>query len=393
LLAAVGARLFGSASSALTGFSDVIVPRILGRGYPCGMSEEHGVLRVGVLGAGPISQAAHFEACRKARNAELYAICDVAEDLLQRMSAMHAPRKVYADYDAMLADPNVDAVIVAVADQFHVPMGLKALEAGKHVLVEKPMGVTVEESQEFKERAEATRLVVQVGTEKRFDEGIAFAREFIREEMGEMIALKAWYCDSTHRYTMTDALQPVIEASERARRPQGDPKADLKRYYVLAHASHLLDTARYLGGEIEAVRTRLVEKFGAYCWFSEVEFAEGSAGHLDLTIKVRMDWHEGFHIYGEHGSVIGKTYNPWYYKSSDVECFSEKDGRYRRPLGADGHFFRRQIEGFADSILDGAPMRGAGAEDGLAAVRGMAAMARSAETGETVSLSDVEGGV
>lgn len=350
-------------------------------------------LRIGMLGAGQISQAAHFEACRKAKNAELYAICDVAEDLLERVVAIHAPRRAYGDYDAMLADPDLDAVIVAVADQFHVPMALEALKAGKHILVEKPMGVSVEECEGLRDAAEASGLVMQVGTEKRFDEGIAFARDFIREEMGEMIALKAWYCDSTHRYAMTDALQPVIEASERARRPEGDPKADLKRYYVLGHASHLLDTARFLGGEIEAIRTRLVEKFGAYCWFSEVEFADGSAGHLDLTIKVRMDWHEGFQVYGEHGSVIGKTYNPWYYRSSDVECFSEKDGRYHRPLGADGHFFRRQVEGFAESILDGAPMRGANADDGLAAVRGMVAMARSAETGKTVRLSEAEGSV
>ncbi|HSK83651.1 MAG TPA: Gfo/Idh/MocA family oxidoreductase [Rubrobacter sp.] len=357
------------------------------------MSEEQRRLRIGVLGAGPISQAAHYEACRKAENAELYAICDVAEDLLEKMFAIHTPRKAYADYDAMLADPSVDAVIVAIADQFHVPMVLKALEAGKHVLVEKPMGITVEECEELKERAEATGLVVQVGTEKRFDEGIVFARDFVREQMGEMIALKAWYCDSTHRYTMTDALQPLFEASEKARRPEGDPKADLKRYYLLGHASHLLDTARFLGGEIETLRTRLVEKFGAYCWFSEVGFADGSVGHLDLTMKVRMDWHEGFQIYGEHGSVIGKTYNPWYYKSSHVECFSEKDGRYHRPLGADGHFFRRQVEGFADAILDGVPIRGADARDGLAVMRGMVAMAHSAETGEVVRLSEVEGGV
>jgi predicted dehydrogenase len=357
------------------------------------MSGERRSLRVGVLGAGLISQAAHFEACRKAENAELYAICDVAKDLLERMSAIHTPRRAYADYDAMLADPNIDAVIVAIADQFHVPMALKALKAGKHVLVEKPMGVTVEECEDLKERAEATGLVVQVGTEKRFDEGLAFARDFVREEMGEMIALKAWYCDSTHRYTMTDALQPVIEASEKAKRPEGNPKADLRSYHILGHASHLLDNARFLGGEIEVVRTRHVEKFGAYCWFSEVGFADGSVGHLDLTMKVRMDWHEGFQIYGQHGSVVGKTYNPWYYKSSDVECFSEKDGQYHRPLGADGHFFRRQVEGFAEAILEGAPMRGANAEDGLAAMRGMAAMARSAETGEAVRLSDVEGGV
>ena len=188
------------------------------------MGEKQRALRVGVLGAGPIAQAAHFEACRKAKNAELYAICEVAEDLLERMSAIQAPRKAYADYDAMLADPNVDAVIVAIADQFHVPMALEALEAGKHVLVEKPMGVTVEECEQLKERAEATGLVVQVGTEKRFDEGIAFAHDFVREEMGEMIALKAWYCDSTHRYTMTDAVQPVIEASEKPKDPRGTPR-------------------------------------------------------------------------------------------------------------------------------------------------------------------------
>ena len=357
------------------------------------MNEEQRAVRVGVLGAGQISQAAHFEACRKAENAKLYAICDVAEDLLKRVAAIHVPEKTYDDYDAMISDPDVDAVIVAIADQFHVPMTLKALEAGKHVLVEKPMGVTVEECEGLRAAARASGLVVQVGTEKRFDEGIAFARDFIREQMGEMIALKAWYCDSTHRYTMTDALQPVIETSEKAKRPEGDPKADLRRYYVLGHGSHLLDTARFLGGEIDAIRTRLVEKFGAYCWFSEVAFADGSVGHLDLTIKVRMDWHEGFQVYGEHGSVIGKTYNPWYLRSSDVECFSTRDGQYHRPLGEDAHFFKLQVEDFADRILCGAPTPGADVDDGLAAVRGMVSLARSAESGERVLLSEAEGSV
>ena len=51
------------------------------------MHKEARLLRIGVLGAGPISQAGHFEACRKARNAELYAICDAAEDLLTTMAA------------------------------------------------------------------------------------------------------------------------------------------------------------------------------------------------------------------------------------------------------------------------------------------------------------------
>src|SRR3954447_10070995 len=105
------------------------------------MNKEERLLRIGVLGCGPIAQFAHFDACRKARNAELYAICDSAEDLVQRMAAVHQPCVTYATYDAMLADPQVEAVIVAVADQFHVPLTLKALAAGKHVLVEKPLGI------------------------------------------------------------------------------------------------------------------------------------------------------------------------------------------------------------------------------------------------------------
>jgi predicted dehydrogenase len=65
--------------------------------YPGCMSRERRSLKVGVLGAGQISQAAHFEACRKAENAELHAVCDVAEDLLERVAAIHAPKKVYGD--------------------------------------------------------------------------------------------------------------------------------------------------------------------------------------------------------------------------------------------------------------------------------------------------------
>jgi predicted dehydrogenase len=211
--------------------------------------------------------------------------------------------------------------------------------------------------------------------------------------MGELLALKAWYCDSTERYAMTDNLQPLLVRSEHAKRPAGDPKADRSRYILMTHGSHLVDTARYLGGELRAVRARLTEKFGARNWFVEVEFADGAAGHLDLTAAVRMDWHEGFQVYGEHGSVVAKTYNPWYLKSSDVECYSVRDGQYHRVLGADAHVYRLQLEGFADAILNRSPMLGADVDDGVAAVRALVAIARSVEGGEWVRLADVTGAV
>jgi predicted dehydrogenase len=214
-----------------------------------------------------------------------------------------------------------------------------------------------------------------------------------KEDMGQLLALKAWYCDSTYRYTMTDNLQPILVTSAYARRPVGDPKANKRRYYLLGHGSHLVDTARFLGGEIVRVQARLVQKFGAYCWFVATEFADGSVGHLDLTMAVRMDWHEGFQVYGEYGNVLGKTPNPWYLQSSQVECFSVRDGQYHRVLGADAHVYRLQLEGFADTILYGAPLQGASIEDGVAALRTLVAISRSVETGAWVSLADVIGGV
>lgn len=350
-------------------------------------------LRVGVLGAGQIAQAAHFESCTKAANADLYAICDVADDLRERMVITHGAQKSYNDYDRMLADPDLDAVIIATADAFHVPASIRALEAGKHVLCEKPVGLTVEECRDLKAAVTRSGKVFQVGHMKRFDPGLQAAKSFIRDEMGELVALKAWYCDSTHRYPMTDAVQPLIVTSANAKKPSTNPKADLRRYYMLAHGCHLIDTARYFAGDIVSVDARLSERAGIWCWFVDVEFASGTLGHLDLTVQVRMDWHEGFQIYGQNGSILGKTYNPWYYKSSEVDIFREADGATHRVLGADGHFYRRQLEGFARTILDGAAMEGADIDDGLASVQAMVAIARSVESRKPVALADVSGGV
>ena len=178
-----------------------------------------------------------------------------------------------------------------------------------------------------------------------------------------------------------------------AKKPGGNPKADLDRYYMLAHGSHLVDTARYFAGPLVAVEARLANRGGMHCWFVDVEFANGTLGHLDLTVAVRMDWFEGFQIYGANGSILGKTYNPWYYKTSEVDIFHEAEGGSRRVLGADGHFYRRQLEGFSEVILYGAPMTGADLEDGIASVRAMVAIAQSARSGQPVRLDAAEGEV
>jgi predicted dehydrogenase len=348
-------------------------------------------LGIGILGCGPISQFAHLESVQKSRNALLAAVCDADEGLAHHFGRFYDAKNIYLDYDQMLADQHVEAIIIGIADAFHVPAALRALAAGKHVLCEKPIGIAVEEVEELEAAVRKHGKILQIGHMLRFDPGIESARDFVSTRMGQMLALKAWYCDSTHRYAMTDAVQPLARKGAKVLRPDGDPKGDKQRYFMLAHGSHLVDLARYLGGPIRAVQARLNQRFGAHCWFVDVDFVNGAIGHLDLTIGVRMDWHEGFQIYGEKGSVSAKIYNPWFYKSSDVELFHEDTASTTRVLGADGHFYRRQVEGFADSVLVGAPMRGADIADGLASIKTMVAIAHSVASGKRVEVDSATG--
>lgn len=261
------------------------------------------------------------------------------------------------------------------------------------MLVEKPLGVSTTEVRALRNAVQGSGLVLQVGNMKRFDPGIAFARRCIREDIGDLVALKAWYCDSAYRYTMTDTLLPVPIRSALTRKPAVDPKADRQRYYLLTHGSHLIDTARFLAGDITRVHATLVQRDGMHCWFTAITFADGSAGHLDLTIAVHMDWHEGFQAYGTQGSVIGRTYLPWYRRSSDVECFTARDRQFHRPLGEDADVFRLQVEGFADTVLLGSPQAGATVDDGLATTQVLVAIQESVRTGNWVTVADADGPV
>jgi predicted dehydrogenase len=127
--------------------------------------------------------------------------------------------------------------------------------------------------------------VVQVGNNKRFDPGIAFAHD-MTAQLGERMAYRGWYCDSLYRYTVTDNLQPTIIQDAQALRPAGNPKGDRRKYLLLTHGSHLVDTARYICGPITQVQTRLLQRAESWCWFSAVTFADGSLGHLDLTVTM-----------------------------------------------------------------------------------------------------------
>jgi D-xylose 1-dehydrogenase (NADP+, D-xylono-1,5-lactone-forming) len=106
-------------------------------------------LRFGVLGAARIADVALLPALAEAGNAEVVALASRDGSRARAMADRHAVPRWYEGYDAVLEDPDVDAVYVALANGQHHPWTLRALAAGKHVLCEKPLACTAAEGEEM----------------------------------------------------------------------------------------------------------------------------------------------------------------------------------------------------------------------------------------------------
>jgi predicted dehydrogenase len=91
----------------------------------------------------------HAEGIQGSGLGRLYGACDLNEARRAKFAAKFSPEKVFGDYDEMLADPELDAVVVSLPNALHFPGTLKALQAGKHVLCEKPPTLNAEQMRQL----------------------------------------------------------------------------------------------------------------------------------------------------------------------------------------------------------------------------------------------------
>src|SRR5690242_4334126 len=100
-------------------------------------------LRIGVVGAGAIATLGHIPGFQRLPDVQVAAICDANVARAQSVAAKFDIPQVYEDYHALLAEAEIDAISVAVPNTLHAPVTLAALEAGKHVMCEKPLATSV----------------------------------------------------------------------------------------------------------------------------------------------------------------------------------------------------------------------------------------------------------
>lgn len=137
-------------------------------------------LRIGVIGAGTWAET-HCITYKHAPNAELVAVCDLVPEKAKALASKYGAQEVYTDYQTMLKEAAIDAVAVVTPDYAHKAPVVAAVEAGKHVLVEKPMATTVAEAIEMKEAADRNGVLLMPDFHNRWNPSFVTAKESIAD--------------------------------------------------------------------------------------------------------------------------------------------------------------------------------------------------------------------
>lgn len=157
-------------------------------------------VNVGLIGVGIRGSQLH-DGMLKSSHCRVAAIADISDHYIDRIrpKLVEPNIPVYRDYHKLLEDKNVEAVVIASPDFWHAQMTLDALDAGKHVYVEKPLTYSLEEAIRVRDKAKAAALVTQVGYQRRSIDLFYEGKEIVDSGvLGEITHIQIW---SSRNYT------------------------------------------------------------------------------------------------------------------------------------------------------------------------------------------------
>jgi UDP-N-acetylglucosamine 3-dehydrogenase len=147
-------------------------------------------LRVGVIGCGSIAQHRHLPEYQSNKNVEIVAVCDINEERAQAVAEKYGV-KAYTNYEELLESGSVDAVSVCTPNYLHAPISIAALNAGLHVLCEKPMATSRQEALEMIAAANESGKKLMIGHNQRFVPSHQKARKLIESgEIGKIYSFR-----------------------------------------------------------------------------------------------------------------------------------------------------------------------------------------------------------
>ena len=141
----------------------------------------------GVIGAGIVGGAWHAHVYHHVPGAQLVAVCDLNAERAREIADKYSVAHVYSDYRELLARPDIAAVSIATPDSAHREIAVAAAEAGKHILVEKPLAMTIEDAEAILAAVKAAGVKLMVDFHNRVNPAFVQTRQAVRNgDLGEL---------------------------------------------------------------------------------------------------------------------------------------------------------------------------------------------------------------
>jgi predicted dehydrogenase len=250
-----------------------------------------GVLRIGVLGTARIAERALLRPAREVPAVTVAAVAARDSSRADAFALQYGIPTAHGSYDDLLADPDIDAVYLPLPNSMHAPWTLRAIEAGKHVLCEKPFASNAAEAAEVAEAADRTELAVMEAMHYRYHPLVQRMTELVRG--GAIGAVRHVQCWTSW----------AIE----------DP-ADIRYDYALGGGAlmdggcYALDCLRLVGGEASVTGAladplpsprHMVDRATA----ARLEFANGVTGWFESAFTREGEFRADVHVIGDHGHL------------------------------------------------------------------------------------------
>jgi predicted dehydrogenase len=339
------------------------------------MTEGGDAIRVGVIGTGAISQVVHVPIFAEREDVDLLAVSDADSHKAQALAERFGVPLVLDD-DALINHPDLDAVVICTPNYLHEEMAIAALEAGKHVFVERPLATSSAGARRVLDVAERAGRVLVVSMPHRFRPGVAALRNFIAGgELGELYAVRgSWMTrlmpGSRHTWRYDRA-----EAGGGALIDLGVPALDLCLWLVgFPPMKRVSCVTSPRGAPVEDAATLMAET------------AEGVA----LTLEVSTRFFAGEDRY--YARVMGTEGSGWL---PPLEVYKQLGGRpievtprQPRPQGGENPYtnaYRRLLDDFVQSVAGRSDA--ALPHEQIALMELIEAADRAAEAGGEVDLS------
>lgn len=321
-------------------------------------------LKVGFVGAGFIGQIAHIDNFAQLNNCHMYALAEMRLELRAKVGQRYNIEKLYQDHHAMLADPELDAVVVVVPRPYTADIVTDCLKAGKHVLSEKPMAGNYLRGLALVKLAQAQNLRYCVGYMKRYDEGVIKAKYLLDEmlasqELGSILNVRAYcymgesYCNAGGHETTNEQASYHFKAGAIAPEHFSKEESLIFARYVNVY-SHLTNLLQYFFEQEPKVEFfKFIRKEAHLCVLNYTDYL----ATIETGEATNRQWDEGLEIQFQHGKLTLEL-PPALLRHMPAKVTLYKAGQQQeiiQPLVNWTWAFANQAQAFVDSVLTNKP--------------------------------------